>query len=124
MRPERIGDGLEDERRGAARPPRSASRAWPGGHALDEEVEQGHRAEVLRGHSARHRKDLAARDGVLQRVRHLVHPELLALEVALHQPLVRLHDGVEQLLAVLGHRVRELGRISPGASSLPPSGLM
>ena len=43
-------------------------------------------------------------------MRDLVDAELLALEVALHQPLVRLHDGVEQLLAVLGHRVRELGR--------------
>ena len=27
----------------------------------------------------------------------------MAVEVALHQRLVRLHHGVEQLLAVLGH---------------------
>ena len=101
---EGIGDGLEDERRGptAVDLDRRAALGRRG-NALDEQVEQRVGAEVLRGHAAHHGEDLASRDGVLQCVRDLVDAELLALEVALHQPLVRLHDGVEQLHAVLGH---------------------
>ena len=48
------------------------------------------------------------RDGLLQRVRDLLDAELLALEVLLHQRLVRLDDLVEQLLAVLLHELRHL----------------
>ncbi len=108
---EGVGDGLEDERRRAASVDLDRGAALGRrGHALDEQVEQRVGAEVLRGYAAHHGEDLASRDGVLQRVRDLIDAELLALEVPLHQPLVRLHDGVEQLLAVLGHGVRELGR--------------
>ena len=41
------------------------------GHALDDQVEQRVRAEVLRRHAARDRKDVAARDRGLQRGRDL-----------------------------------------------------
>ena len=54
--------------------------------------------------------ELAARDRRLQRRRDLVRVELLAAEVALHQRLVGLDDGVEQLLAVLGGGVGQLVR--------------
>ena len=78
-------------------------------HALDEQVEQRVRAEVLRRDRAPDREDLAARDAELERGGDVVLVELLALEVALHQRLVDLDDLVEQLLAVLlrelGHRV-------------------
>ena len=43
-------------------------------------------------------------------MRDLVHAELLAVEVALHQTFVGLDHCVEQLLAVLRNRVRHLGR--------------
>ena len=67
------------------------------------------RPEVLRRDGAADREELAACDALLERSRDLVRVELLALEVALHQALVDLHDLVEELLAVfLGesrHRV-------------------
>ena len=47
-------------------------------HALDDEVEQRVRAEVLRRDAARDREHLAARDRRLQRGRDLVRVELLA----------------------------------------------
>ena len=76
-------------------------------------------------HPARDREDLAARDGLLERVRDLLDAELLALEVALHQRLVGLDDLVEQLLAVLLRRGRPCSSgIGPGSASLPPSGLV
>ena len=108
---ERIGDRLEDERRraGALYLHRGAALRRRR-HALDEQVEERLRAEVLRRDAGRDREDLTARDSVLQRVRNLVDRELLALEVALHQALVRLHDRVEKLLAVLGDLGLELGR--------------
>ena len=85
------------------------------GNALDDQVEQRPRAEVLRRDTARDREDLAARDRLLQRVRDLVDAELLPVEVALHQGLVGLDDLVEQLLAVLldelGHVVRDRARL-------------
>ena len=43
-------------------------------------------------------------------MRDLLGAELLAVEVALHQALICLDHGVEQLLAVLGDGVGELGR--------------
>ena len=98
----------------AAAPPPSTSIGEPRlagrGHALDEQVEQRNGAEVLRRDTAEDREDLAARHRILERVRDLFHAELLAVEVSLHEPFVGLHDGVEQLHAVLGDGVGELGR--------------
>ncbi len=68
------------------------------------------RAEVLRRDPARDREDVAARHRRLQRGRDLVRIELLPLEVALHERLVRLDDRVEELLAVLGGEVGHLVR--------------
>src|SRR5204863_112143 len=72
---------------------------------LDQQVEQGSRAEILRRDGTGDREDLSARDRVLERVGDLFVRELLTVEVALHQRLVRLDDGVEQLLAVLVDQV-------------------
>ena len=80
------------------------------GNTLDEQVEQRVRAEVLRRNAAGDREHLALRHRGLERRRDLVRVELLAFEVALHEPLVRLDDGVEELLAVLGRDVRHLVR--------------
>ena len=67
------------------------------------------RPEVLCRDGTADREELAACDALLERSRDLVRVELLALEVALHQALVDLHDLVEELLAIfLGesrHRV-------------------
>jgi hypothetical protein len=108
---ERVGDRLEDEG-GDARLLELDRRALPRRRrdALDDEVEERARAEVLRRDAAGDGEHLAAGDGVLERVRDLVHAELLAVEVALHQLLVGLDDGVEQPLAILGDDVLELGR--------------
>ena len=84
------------------------------GHALDDQVEQRMRAQVLRRDPARDREHLTAGDRVLERVRDRVHAELLALEVLLHQRLVGLDDLVEQLLPVLGHELRHLLRDRTG----------
>jgi hypothetical protein len=106
---EGIGDRLEDEggRVGALdvgdRPGLRRRR-----DALDDQVEERVRAEVLRRDAAGDREDLAARDRVLEGVRDLLDPELLALEVLLHQRLVGLDDLVEQLLPVL---LDELGQV-------------
>ena len=113
---ERIGDRLEDEGgRVGALDVRDRARLRRRGHALDDQVEQRVRAEVLRRDAAGDREDLAARDGVLERVRDLLDAELLALEVLLHQRLVGLDDLVEQLLAVLldesGQLVRDRARL-------------
>jgi hypothetical protein len=52
-------------------------------------------------------------------VGHLLVRELLAVEVALHQRLVRLDDRVEQLLAVLGDLALQLGgNLARGAFAL------
>ena len=112
---ERVGDGLEDEGGGAGAVDIDRRRTLGRrGDALDEKVEQRGRAEVLRRDPARDREQLAPRDRVLERVRDFLSAELLALEVALHQALVGLHDRVEQLRAVLldrvGHLFRDLDR--------------
>ena len=114
---ERVGDGLEDERRdpGAVDVDRRALLRRRG-NALDEEVEQRVRAEVLRRDAARDREDVAARHRRLECGRDLVCVELLPVEVALHERLVGLDDGVEELLAVLGgelgHLVRDRARLA------------
>ena len=64
------------------------------------------RAEVLRRDAAGDRVELVGRDGALERRRDRGRVELLAAEVALHQRVVGLDDGVEQLLAVLGGDAR------------------
>ena len=58
------------------------------------------------------------RDRGLERRRDLVRVELLALEVALHQRLVRLDDRVEQLLAVLRGELGHLVGDRPGLAFL------
>ena len=117
---ERIGDRLEDERRGA--PAVDGDRralARRRGDALDEQIEQRRRPEVLRGDAARHGKNLTARDRVLERLRNFLGPELLAVEVALHQTLVGLDDRVEELLAVLVHlRLHLRGDLARAAFAL------
>ena len=67
------------------------------------------RAEILRRDAARDREHLAFRDRGLERGGDLVRVELLSVEIALHQAFVRLDDGVEELLAVLGDDVRHVG---------------
>ena len=108
---ERIGDGLEDERGGAAtRVDAGRALAHGRGDALDEQVEQRMRAEVLRRDAAGDRVQLVGRDRALERSRDRRGVELLAGEVALHQRLVGQDDGIEKLLAVLGDEVGHLGR--------------
>ena len=110
---EGVGDGLEDECGGAAADVDRRLLLGRRGDALDQQVEECGRAEVLGGDPAGDREELAARDRVLERVRHLVRRQLLAVEVALHEALVRLHHRVEQLLAVLGDLVGQLVRDRP-----------
>src|SRR5919109_1989194 len=112
---ERVGDRLEDEGRGGGAV--DADRhllVGRGRDALGEQVEQRRRAEVLRRDAARDREDLAARDGGLERGGDLLRRELFALEVALHQRLVRLDDRVEELrvqvLDLVGELRRDLDR--------------
>ena len=120
---ERVGDRLEDERgRLGALDVRDRARVLRRGHALDDQVEQRVRAEVLRRDPARDREDLAARDRVLERVRDLLDAELLALEVLLHQRLVGLDDLVEELLAVLGDELGHVVRDRPGLDLLASLG--
>ena len=80
------------------------------------------RAEVLRRDAARDREHVAARHRRLQRGRDLVRVELLAVEVPLHERLVRLHDGVEELLPVLGGEVGHLVGDRAGLAFLPALG--
>ena len=122
---ERIGDGLEDEG-SACRVLDLDRRALlrRGRHALDQQVEHGRRAEVLRRDSARDREELAARDCGLQRRGDLFRRQLLAVEIALHERLVRLDDRVEELRPVLLDLVRHLRGNLAGLPSLTPSGLV
>jgi hypothetical protein len=113
---ERVGDRLEHEGRdrGVGLDRRALLRGAR--HPLDQQVEQLVAPEVLRRDAARDRVDLVARDGVLQRVRDVGVGNLLPAQVALHQRLVRLDDGVEQLRAVflddLLHLVRHRNRVA------------
>jgi hypothetical protein len=111
---ERIGDGLEHEDRGGGAV-RVDGRALLGrrGNALDEEVEESVRAEVLRRDTTGDGEDLPLRDRGLQRCGNLVRVELLALEVSLHQALVSLDHCIQKLLAVLGGDVGHLVRDRP-----------
>ena len=68
------------------------------------------RAEVLRRDAAGDREHVTARDGSLERGGDLVRIELLPVEVALHERLVRLDHRVEELLAVLGCELGHLVR--------------
>jgi hypothetical protein len=117
---ERVGDRLEDEDgllrvaeldRGALLRRRR--------DALHEQVEERGRAEVLRRDAAGDRVELVARHRRLERVGDRLRIELLPLEIAPHELLVRLDDRVEELLAVLlhevGHRVGD--RLRPALAS-------
>ena len=114
---ERVGQRLEDERGrlGALDLDRRALLRRRR-NALDDEVEQRVRAEVLRRDAARDGEHLAPRDRELERRGDGVRVELLAAEVLLHQRLVGLDDLVEQLLAVLlrelEHLVGDRGRLA------------
>ncbi len=120
---EGVGDRLEDERGGVgALDVRDRAGLRGRGHALDDQVEQRVRAEVLRRDPAGDGEDLAPSDRVLERVRHLLDSELAALEVLLHQRLVGLDDLVEQLLAVLLHELGHLVRDRAGLALLAAAG--
>jgi hypothetical protein len=73
-------------------------------------------AVVPRFFAAADRVELVAGDRVLERRGDVLGRQLLAFEVARHEVLVRLDDGVEQLLAVLlhllGHRVGDRLRLA------------
>ena len=89
------------------------------GDALDEQVEERGRAEILGRHRGGDGEHLAARDCVLERFGDFLVRELLPVQVALHQPLVRLDDGVEELLPVLGCEIGDLRRdLRPAALTL------
>ena len=106
---ERVGEGLENERRdGSAVDVDRRALLRGRRYALDQEVEERVRAQVLRGDAARDWEDVSARHGGFQRGRDLVCVELLTLEVALHERLVRLDDRIEELLAILGCEVGQL----------------
>ena len=116
---ERVGDRLEHEHRllrVAELDRRALLRRRR--HALDEQVEQRRRAEILRGDTARHGIELVTRHGILQRLGDVLGRQLLALEVARHQVLVRLDDRVEQLLPVLLHLGLNLCRNLNGSAFL------
>ena len=119
---ERVGDGLEDERGDVRVGVDRRALLGRARHALDDQVEQRVRAEILRRDAAGDRVDLVARDGVLERVRDVLGRDLLAAEVPLHQRLVGLDDRVEQLRPVLldrgGHRLGDRDRIA--LTSRPP----
>ena len=113
---ERVGDRLEDvgERRRAAdlgHVARPRRRRQP----LDDQVEQAVRADVARRSAAADREELALGDELLQRRRHLLAGDLVALEVALHQLVRRLGDDVHELVVVLvgdaPHVGGDLGRL-------------
>ena len=93
--------------------------------ALDEQVEQRGRAEVLRRDAAADGIELVAGHRVPSaRAATASAVELLALEVARHQLLVGLDDRVEQLLAVLLHERRPCDSgIGCGPPSFPPDGI-
>ena len=119
---ERVGDRLEDERgRPAAVDVHGERLLGRRRDALDEQVEEARGAEVLRRDAARDREELARDDGVLERGGELVAGDLLVREVALHDRLVRLDDGLDELHAVLlglgGDVVRDRGglRLAVGA---------
>ena len=116
---ERVGDRLEDEggRAGAVDVDRRALLRG-GRDAFDEKVEERVRAEVLRRDAACDGEDVAARDRRLERRGDLVRVELLPVEVALHERLVGLDDGVEELLAVLGGEAGQLVRDRAGLALL------
>ena len=116
---ERVGDGLEDEGRGAVARG-LVELLGRRGNALDEQVEQAGGPEVLGRDAAPDREELAARHGRFERPRQLLTADLLPLEVALHDRLVRLDHGVHELLAILGRLVGDLvGKLDRWA--LPPA---
>ena len=100
---ERVGDGLEDERR-LLRVPELDRRSLlrRRGDALDEEIEERGRAQVLRRHAARHRIKLVPGHRILERMRHVLRRKLFAVEVPRHQVLVGFDDSVEKLFPMLG----------------------
>ena len=103
---ERVGDRLEDEH-GLLRVAELDRRPFLRRRrdALDEQVEERRRTEVLRRDAARDRIQLVPGHRLLERVGDRLRVELLSFEVAPHELLVGLDDGVEELLAVLLHEV-------------------
>ena len=81
-----------------------------------DQVEERVRPQVLRRDAAGDGIDLVARHRVLQGGGDVRRRNLLTAEVALHQRLVGLDDGVEQLRPVLldgrGHLLRDRDRIT------------
>ena len=79
------------------------------GQVVHDRVEHGLHAAVLERRATEHGVDLAADGELADRALDLGERELLAAEVLLQQRLVGLGDRLEQLLAVLGSAVGEVG---------------
>ena len=79
------------------------------GQEVDHRVEHRLNALVLEGGAAQHRVELARDGGATDRGLEVVDRDLLTLEVALHDLVVDLGKRLEQLLAILGGLVRQLG---------------
>ena len=117
---EGVRDGLPDEGRGAVRLDPEVERLLGGRwHALHEQVEEAGRAEVLRRRAAEDREEVVVRDRVLQGRGELLARDLALLEIALHERLVGLDDGVDELLAVGRGLRRDLLRDVDGVALAP-----
>ncbi len=117
---EGVCDGLPDEGGGAVRLDTEVKRLLGGRwHALHEQVEEAGRAEVLRRRAAEDREEVVVGNRVLQRGGELLARDLALLEVALHERLVGLDDGVDELLAVGRGLRRDLLRDIDGVALAP-----
>ena len=81
-----------------------------GGQVVDDRVEQGLDALVLERGAGEDRVQLVGQGRATDRGLELLDGELLALEVLLHDLVIGLGEGLEQLLAVLLDLVGHVGR--------------
>src|SRR5918997_1061561 len=79
------------------------------GQVVGDGVEQGLDALVLEGGAGEHGVDLRGDGRLADRGLQTLDGDLLATEVGLHELVVEVGDALEQLLAVLGSLVGELG---------------
>src|ERR671916_209799 len=80
------------------------------GQVVGDGVEQGLDALVLEGGAGEHGVDLRGDGRLADRGLQTLDGDLLATEVGLHELVVEVGDALEQLLAVLGGLVGEVGR--------------